>query len=53
MKTKEEDFVEHLFVASSKDTMLFFTDTGRVYQRRSTRFRKGAAPRAARRSSTC
>jgi len=31
MKTKEEDFVEHLFVASSKDFMMFFTDTGRVY----------------------
>jgi len=34
MKTKEEDFVEQLFVASSKDNMLFFTDTGRVYQRK-------------------
>ncbi|HBB70137.1 MAG TPA: DNA gyrase subunit A, partial [Geobacter sulfurreducens] len=32
MKTKEEDFVEHLFVASSKDFMLFFTDAGKVYQ---------------------
>jgi DNA gyrase subunit A len=32
MKTKDEDFVEHLFIASSKDFMLFFTDTGRVYQ---------------------
>lgn len=31
MKTKEEDFVEHLFVASSKDFMMFFTDSGRVY----------------------
>jgi DNA gyrase subunit A len=31
MKTKDEDFVEHLFVASSKDFMMFFTDTGRVY----------------------
>jgi DNA gyrase subunit A len=31
MKTKEEDFVEHLFVASSKDYMMFFTDLGRVY----------------------
>ncbi|HOP40755.1 MAG TPA: DNA gyrase C-terminal beta-propeller domain-containing protein, partial [Geobacteraceae bacterium] len=30
-KTKEEDFVEHLFVASSKDFMMFFTDSGRVY----------------------
>ncbi len=31
MKTKEEDFVEHLFIASSKDYMMFFTDAGRVY----------------------
>jgi len=32
MKTKEEDFVEQLFIASSKDFILFFTDSGRVYQ---------------------
>jgi len=31
MATSEEDFVEHLFVASSKDTLLFFTDQGKVY----------------------
>jgi DNA gyrase subunit A len=31
MKTKEEDFVEHLFIASTKDYMLFFTDAGKVY----------------------
>ncbi|MBI5196983.1 MAG: DNA gyrase subunit A, partial [Nitrospirae bacterium] len=31
METKEEDFVEHLFVASTHDTILFFTDAGRVY----------------------
>ena len=31
MKTKEEDFVEHLFIASSKDYMLFFTDAGKVF----------------------
>jgi DNA gyrase subunit A len=31
MKTKEEDFVVHLFIASSKDYMLFFTDAGKVY----------------------
>jgi DNA gyrase subunit A len=29
--TTEEDFVEHLFVASSKDTLLIFTDEGKVY----------------------
>jgi DNA gyrase subunit A len=30
-KTREEDFVEHLFVASTHDTMLFFTEKGRCY----------------------
>ncbi|MBI3804031.1 MAG: DNA gyrase subunit A [Nitrospirae bacterium] len=28
---KEEDFVEHLFAASTHDSLLFFTDAGRVY----------------------
>lgn len=31
MATAEEDFVEHLFVASSKDTLLFFTNQGKIY----------------------
>jgi DNA gyrase subunit A len=31
MATSEEDFVEHLFVASSKDTLLVFTDEGKIY----------------------
>ncbi|MBD3263507.1 MAG: DNA gyrase subunit A [Candidatus Omnitrophica bacterium] len=31
MATSEKDFVEHLFVASSKDTLLIFTDEGKVY----------------------
>jgi DNA gyrase subunit A len=30
-EVKEEDFVEHLFVASTKDYLLVFTDQGRVY----------------------
>ena len=30
-KPKEEDFVEHLFVASSHDSFLFFSNKGRVY----------------------
>jgi DNA gyrase subunit A len=30
-KTKEDDFVEHLFVASSHDYFLFFTSRGRLY----------------------
>ena len=31
VKPKAEDFVEHLFVASSHDYLLFFTNKGRVY----------------------
>jgi len=31
MTPKEEDFVEHLFVANTHDTILFFTSGGRVY----------------------
>jgi len=31
MQTKDEDFVEHLFVASTHSTVLFFTNRGRVY----------------------
>ena len=34
MGTKEEDFVEHLFVASTHETFLFFTNLGRVYWRK-------------------
>ena len=30
-RTREEDYIEHLFVASSHHTMLFFTDKGRCY----------------------
>jgi DNA gyrase subunit A len=31
MKKREEDFVEHLFIASTHAYILFFTNTGRVY----------------------
>ena len=31
METKEEDFVEHLFIASTLETLLFFTNQGRCY----------------------
>ncbi len=31
MGTKEEDFVEHLFVASTHHTFMFFTNQGKVY----------------------
>ncbi|MGZ8536977.1 MAG: DNA gyrase subunit A [Flavisolibacter sp.] len=30
-KTRDEDFIEHLFVASTHHTMIFFTEKGRCY----------------------
>jgi len=30
-KTREEDYIEHLFVASTHHTMIFFTEKGRCY----------------------
>ena len=32
IKTKQEDFVEHFFVCSTHDDLLFFSDKGKVYQ---------------------
>ena len=34
ISTKEEDFVEHLFITSTHDYVLFFSNQGRVYQLR-------------------
>jgi DNA gyrase subunit A len=34
MDTKEEDFVQDLFIASTHDYMLFFTNNGRLYWRK-------------------
>ncbi|MBC7083223.1 MAG: DNA gyrase subunit A [Firmicutes bacterium] len=31
MSTKEEDFVEHLFVTTTHEYILFFTDKGKIY----------------------
>jgi len=31
MQTKDEDWVEHLFIASTHDYLMFFTNTGQVY----------------------
>ena len=33
-ETRDGDFVEHLFVANTHDYLLFFTDKGRVYEKR-------------------
>jgi DNA gyrase subunit A len=31
MEAREQDFIEHLFVCSTHDYIMFFTETGRVY----------------------
>jgi len=33
-ETKDGDFVEHLFIANTHDYLMFFTNKGRVYERR-------------------
>ena len=52
-KTEEEDPIQHLFVASTHDYLLFFTNLGKVYWARSTTCRSWPATAAAGRSSTC
>ena len=32
IQTREEDFVKHLFVTSTHDTLMFFTNKGKVYR---------------------
>ena len=49
MGIKDEDFVETLFTASTHDTLLFFTDAGKVFGSKYTRFRRRAGLRRARR----
>ncbi|MBN2170851.1 MAG: DNA gyrase subunit A [Candidatus Krumholzibacteriota bacterium] len=46
MDSREEDFIEHVMVASSLDTLLVFTNLGRVYQLKVWELPQGA--RAAR-----
>ncbi|MEI8243290.1 MAG: DNA gyrase subunit A [bacterium] len=40
--TKEEDFIETLFVAATHDTLLFFTNFGRVYSERAYEIPEGS-----------
>jgi DNA gyrase subunit A len=34
MDTKEDDYIEHLFVCSSHDFLLFFTNRGKIYRQK-------------------
>jgi len=46
-KTKEEDFVEYLFIASAHSYILLFTSKGRVYWLKSMNCRRRRRPPAA------
>ena len=52
MKTKEEDFVAHLFVASTHDYLMIFSDRGRAYWLKVHEIPEVVAPARARRSRT-
>ena len=41
LTTKEDDFVENLFVTSTHDTILFFTNQGRVYSKKAYEIQEG------------
>ncbi|MBD3282261.1 MAG: DNA gyrase subunit A [Candidatus Portnoybacteria bacterium] len=42
IKTKQEDFVEHFFVSSTHDNLLFFSDKGKVYKTKAYEVPEGA-----------
>jgi DNA gyrase subunit A len=42
MDTKAEDYVEHVFTASTHDTLLFFTDDGRVHAKKAYEVPEGS-----------
>jgi DNA gyrase subunit A len=47
MGLKDEDYIEHLFITSTHDYLLFFTNRGKIYRRRSMSCpRRRASPRA-------
>jgi DNA gyrase subunit A len=50
-KAKGEDFVEHLFTASTHDFLMIFTDDGQFSKSKSTKFPKATRRRAAKRLS--
>ncbi len=52
-KTEEEDPIEHLFVASTHDYLLFFTNQGKVYWQKVYDLPQLGRDSRAGRSSTC
>ena len=43
MDMKDDDYIEHLFVSSTHDYLLFFTNRGKVYRAEGLRAARGAA----------
>jgi DNA gyrase subunit A len=52
-QTKEDDWVDQLFIANTHDWILCFSDRGRVYWLKVWEVPQGSRTRAASRSSTC
>jgi DNA gyrase subunit A len=52
-QTKEDDWIDQLFIANTHDWILCFSDRGRVYWLKVWEVPQGGAPAAASRSSTC
>ena len=44
-KPKEEDFVEHMFICSTHDTIMFFTNLGKVYSLKGYEFQRSKKQR--------
>ena len=53
MDTKDDDWIEHLLVASTHDYVLFFTSVGKVYRLKVHELPRATARAAAAPSSTC
>lgn len=41
MSTKDDDFIEEMFITSTHDTILFFTNQGRVYSKKAYQIQEG------------
>ena len=53
MDLKEDDYIEHLFVASTHDYLLFFTSVGKVYRLKVHELPLGSRQSKGRAASTC
>ena len=53
MDMKDDDYIEHLFVSSTHDYLLFFTNRGKVYRLKVYELPEASRTARAARSSTC